>query len=453
LIAEALGKEGLPESLERAAPSNWQSWFAATVPSFDDPRMVSLLAAVETVCGRPLAIVARAIAARDAENARLRSLSKSQDEALTAAEADNIKLVHDARIQAEKLSERDGQISSLTAKLSELNASYIALRNDKDALVARTEELDLRAHAADEEAKSLRAALSTSEEALRQLQEAKQSTDRELEDARNGLTAALRQQKSLQGQIEADDQTIRHIMTQREELLTERERLEKERGKLTHQLSDTETRLSDSELKRETYVTALVERKREIDALSDKLAASSAAATEASSQAFALKARVQNWGHVPWRAIAAGSVAAGALLSAGSIFAWQAIESAIAPPAQVASSRPVVPDAEMDIGAAPDFETPVQKSEAKVAPDTLKVVDTTALEGSAPASPPTTETGVIPIPDESGTPAVNDQVQFNPEGLPPLDPDSRPPPQDLPPMQQKPKLLLKPKVPSSPEAP
>lgn len=447
LLLDDVSQKDLPEPFCDMKSAPWTSWFAADAPSFDDGRFVSLLTILEEATGQKnLLRAAQALAIRDSETARLGAIVHAQAETVSGFQASLGRLETTLATRDAELAQRDHDMSALSGRIAGLDETISILGSERETLNERVRELDEKLRNASEEASSAHKNLENANRALTDLQGVRTSLEREIEDSRNGLAAALRQQRALQGQIEADDQTIRHIMTQREELIQARDILERDRARMAQQIGETERRLTDSEQRRETYVSALIERKKEIDALSDKLVSSDAGAKHLSLQADALQKSVQSWGHVPWRGIAAGSLAAGALLSAGFIFAGQAVESVFNERSQTAKSEPSIPTPSVAVPPAVEpAEDTIPKIDAKIAPDTLQVVDSSGETASNETSAPNSTE--IQIPEESGTPELNDQVEFNPEGLPPIDPDSRPPPQDLPPMQQRPKLLLKPVIP------
>jgi predicted nucleic acid-binding Zn-ribbon protein len=447
LLLDDVSPQDLPEPFCDMETAPWTSWFAADAPSFDDGRFVSLLTILEEATGhKHLLRTAQALAVRDSETARLRTMVHAQADTVSGLRASLERLEKTLATRDAELAQRDHDMSMLSGRIVGLDEKISILGSERETLNEQARALDEKLRNMSEEASSAHKNLENANRALTDLQSVRTSLEREIEDARNGLAAALRQQKALQGQIEADDQTIRHIMTQREELIQARDKLERDRARMAQQIGESERRLADSEQRRETYVSALIERKKEIDALSDKLISSDAGTKHLSLQADALQKTVQSWGHVPWRGIAAGSVAAGALLSAGFIFAGQAVKSAFSERSQTAQSETIVPTQSVAVPPAVEpAEDTTPKIDAKIAPDTLQVVDSSGETASSePSAPNSTE---IQIPEESGAPELNDQVEFNPEGLPPIDPDSRPPPQDLPPMQQRPKLLLKPVIP------
>jgi hypothetical protein len=197
---------------------------------------------------------------------------------------------------------------------------------------------------------------------------------------------------------------------------------------------------------------ALVDRKKEIDTLTDQLAASNSELGKLRPEAEKLSLAIKDWRHVPWRSVAAGAAVAGALSAYGLTTLAGAIDSWREPPPAMAAIDPKNTPAAPAGGdpAAPQEDPAPVKSEEKVGPDPLQTVENGAPSAFEVRDPSAPEPETIAIPDDTGVPDSNDQVQFNPDGLPPVDPNSRPPPQDLPPLPQRPKLLLKPPAPPPP---
>jgi hypothetical protein len=434
----------LPTPFDRMETDDWESWFAEAVARFDDPQFVGLLASLEAITGQTyLNRVALTIATKDHEAEQLRTQIQSRDNALRAAHAG----AADLQVKLEAIQQ---ELVSATTDRSELEKKHAALDAAVAEQSARLSASETKLRDEQASASAAQSALETATRALHEAQAAKHALELDLEDAKNGLAASLRQQKSLQAQIHAGDESIREIMSQRELLILAKEKLEKDTVKLSTQLKDALQRLADTDQTRKTYESALIERNADIRKLEDRLSSSSAEIDTLRPQAEELSRVVKSWGHVPWRRVAAGAAAAGVAITFFVVLAERSIRWTTGP-------GPATPSAQAEVStpAKPATEPTVRdpssaKSSEKVEPDSLQLVD-----GGAPGSfdfrdPNLADTGEIPIPDESGLPISNDQVQFNPEGLPPADPYSRPPPQNLPPMPQKPRLLLKPPPPAAP---
>jgi hypothetical protein len=448
-IIDETEQDALPEPFRANPAEAWQSWFRAPDIAFDDSRFIGLLTTLEILTGRKQFLeTARALAIRDAETVRLKAQIQARDHALSQSQSDKtlletqIRQMADATAKADiALSDRDARIAALTQSKDALDAERLAL---SAALDSRTQELST----ATQSAATLRSTLETVEATLRETSALKAALETQLEDARAGLDGALRQQAAMRGEIHAADENLRAAVLEREGLRDTIHTLETKRAKLTAQLSDTATRLADMDQRRATYEAALVQRKKEIDQLTDQTAAASAEIGQLGPQVQKLTETVKSWGHVPWRSIAAGSLAAGLVVASGGFMIARAMETWFSAPPQTAAVTPPAP-ADASAGVQSEILPVPPKSGAQVGPDTLQVVETQPVAAEGDPQAPDSDPGAISIPDDSAVPSSNDQVEFNPDGLPPVDPDSRPPPQDLPPMQQKPRLLLKPQAPPS----
>jgi hypothetical protein len=351
-----------------------------------------------------------------------------------------------------------------SAKFQEQIATLARLQTD--LAHERTTAADARtaaeqAHAAAAEA---RAAAEHAQSELASVREEKQKLTQAVNEARQAYAIALRQQKGLEAQINAGDLTLREVMSQREELLAARQQWEKNTSRVSEELDAVTARFNEAESARKTYELALLDRKTEILSLQSKLEAAGVApgpsmlalaAPEPTSSmpppapepvAVAAKA-APGRGATRWGSIAAGGVFAGMMLSYAAYSTTQMVGDWLAPPQTITAARPVAPQ---PAAPAPDVTAPTPPPDASAAAgsDPTQLVASPLPAGDAPVPG-------VPLADEPapegplGVP-VSDQVLFNPDGLPPPDPDTRPPPQDLPPMQQKPRLLLKPPAPAGP---
>jgi hypothetical protein len=424
---------------------------------FDDQRFTALLANLESLTGKPnLIATAKAISSRGAEFQRVVAEMGALDEKHAQLKAENNSLSLQLAERAAELKEEARTSKALQDRVTTLEreaadssklARELAVKNalvtEQEARIAAVEKsLQLES----ESLAAAQSALTIANERIAVSAQTEQAKDRELEDARLGLAGALRQHKMLQAQIDASDQIIREIMTQREGLIASRDKLEKENEKTSSQLSDMSRRLHEIDAKRNTYESALVERTREIQSMEEQVSSFTAELGELRPRAESLSTVVKSWSHVPWRSIAAGSLAAGAVMCYGAIIGGQALDAWLSPRSDAAvNSRPIAGEPLSDGESAP------QKVEAKIGPDSLSSAQVRAPNAFEVLDPAISSDGAIAIPNDSEAAVSNDQVEFNPEGLPPMEPDSRPPPQDLPPMQQKPKLLLKPTAPPVPQ--
>lgn len=399
-------------------------WFGQTGASdFDHADFVRLLGVVETMIGQgSLVRVAQALSVQDrrsSEVTQLQAQLAAADRAhATTMETLSAERLHNAKLDAD-LARATADHAAQSAKSAELAEALAQARTAYDAEVQR--------------AASLEGARNELNERLEQHQRESQRLASDLDDTRLKLNGATRQQATLQAQVDAGDQIIRQIMGQREELLSLREKLENDVSRLTHDLSGATARATELDSRSSTYETALIDRQKELNALSEQLGVAQVELATVKPQAEALSATVKTWGHVPWRLIAAGSLAAGALITYGAAWTGHALDSYFAPRAQTARQ-----------------DAPV----AVVPPPRDTLAHTDSSDSGAPASFSVRDVGpppgvnAIPLPQQDGSPDAqvepSDQVTVNPDGLPPADPDARPPPQDLPPMQQKPRLILKP---------
>jgi hypothetical protein len=399
---------------------------------------------VKTLTSRPDALAPAPIAPDTQTDVEQLTLQlKEQSFAAEAARAEAADL-------RSKLDAKHKELSAVIEQSVELKRDCEALTGERARLVAQLAEVDARLRHEKEAADAARSTLETASRAMHDAQAARAALEAELDEVKAALAASVRQQRTLQAQIQADDQSIREIMSQREGLIATRDKLEKDAARLSAQHKESLQRLSDLDQTRLTYESALVERNAEIHKLEDKLAATSVEIRTLRPRAEELTQAVKTWSHVPWRSLAAGSAAAGAAIMFCGVMAFQVFRDWTAPPATIAAKQQD-PAPHVQAPAATGETSPPPKSSAKVEPDTLHLVERVTPESFEVREPNPFGTGEIPIPDETSGPASNDQVQFNPEGLPPTDPDSRPPPQDLPPMPQKPRLLLKPPAPPSAE--
>jgi hypothetical protein len=347
-----------------------------------------------------------------------------------------------------------------TAKFEDQDAKFAQLQSDlvserSAAADARTAAERAQAAAAD--------ATAIAEQAMAEAASLRAETSklvRAVEEARQAYASALRQQKGLEAQLHAGDQTLREVMSQREELLAARAHLEKSAARTSQELSAVTAKFNEAENARKTYELALLDRKTEILSLQSKLdaaglnpKAASPPATAANdtgpapvgpAAAAAAKGAV-SWAHVPWRSIAAGGVFAGVMLSYAAVSTNNMFAEWLAKPGDVTAQQPSAPAASPPVMAQDTTPPPQDPSTIQPPPeqtaqtDIAVPVDPNAAPVAEPEAPP--QEGPLGVP-------VSDQVLFNPDGLPPPDPDTRPPPQDLPPMQQKPRLLLKPPAPA-----
>lgn len=428
----------LSAPFDQSPAANLSAWCARAEPDFADAQFLGLLTTLEILTDTPqLAVTARAFAARDLEARKLRATLETRE-----AEFAQLSAEKDALENA--LSASAASIATLERQLGETRSRATSLESTCAALSTRGEALEKSLEAERISLEALRSEFSILEAKAVESAAAQSALSREIEDARAGLSAALRQQKALQAQIDTSDQVIREIMTQRESLIAKRDLLERDYEKLTHQLADTSTRLSDSDSRRQVYESALVDRTKEIHSLEDKVATLSTELGDIKPRVDVLASTVKDWGHVPWRSIAAGSLALGAFASYAAISGREALDSWLTP------ERPAIAQSMPAITAATPGPTQ-PKTEAKIDPDTLSTDGRGSPNSFDVRDSAIPNSGSIPIPNDLEQPGPNDQVQFNPDGLPPVDTDSRPPPQDLPPMQQKPKLLLKPPPPATAE--
>jgi hypothetical protein len=448
LIADATLPETLPNPYNGLATAHWAEWFSAPLPAHDDAVFISLLTTLELMSGnKSFVATARELAIRDAEAARLRLQVRAKDEALSSAQASasQAESALNEKIEALNHSLRDLQVKD--SHIESLERTLEALQAERGSLQSALEERNAALEGAQKRCDVLSASLADANKMLANAQDAKKLLESNLEDARLGLAGALRQHDHLNALLKASDMNLGTVLGEREALKNSLQQAEHKLTRLIVQLNDTQRKLGKSEETRQTYESALVDRKKEIDQANDKAAAAITESNQLAGRVVQLDQSVKSWGHVPWRGIAAGSLAAGsavtylAVLAAG-FFVVPTPDGAVAiasPPVNASGYNPATPLVETE-GAGP-------KSDAKLEPDSLQVVESgPALDDRAGTSD-LSETGVIAIPDESAAPPPNNQVEFNPEGLPPVDPEQRPPPQDLPPMQQKPRLMLKPSVP------
>lgn len=434
----------LPVPFDRVETADWESWFAGDTSRFDDPRFVSLLASVEAITGLTnLNKLALAIAAMDHDAERLRSEVASKDAALADAKTHAVGLQSRIEAHEKEIATARLDFAALSEKHAILDTAFSEQAHRLSVAESRLRDEQASAHAA-------QSSLEAASRALHEAQSARHALELDLEDAKNGLAASLRQQKTLQAQIHADDESIREIMSQREALIAAKDKMEKESAKLSIQLKDLAQRLTDSDQARRTYETALIDRNSDIRRLEDRLATSSAEIGALKPQAEELSRVVKSWGHVPWRRVAAGAAAAGVVMTSFVVLAERSIRWTSATTSESGPAQGQTPAAQTPLADVAARDAIPPKSAEKVEPDSLQLVERGAPDSFDFRDPDAADAGEIPIPDESGVPISNDQVQFNPEGLPPVDPYSRPPPQDLPPAPQKPRLLLKPQPPAAP---
>lgn len=448
LILDTTEPDDLPEPFDDARTAQWPAWFGSDDIDFDSSAFHGLLARLEDLTGRKrLASMARAFADHAQEIARLHAQVRVKDEALAQSQAMMASVDATLSARVEELAQQSKALDERSARISELERLCDALESERTMLAASVEaraaELAIARRATTDSSDALAAA----QQALRDAQSAKASLEMELEDARNGLAAGLRQQGHLNVLLKASDDNLAETILQREDLRGALQSSEQKAAKLAAHLNDLTRRLGETDLLRQTYETALIERKKEFDQVTEVAQKSASEAGQLAPQVQNLKQTIADWANVPWRSIAAGSMAAGAVLTYGVISGERLLRDWIEPSKVTAAAPASAPPT-----ALKPTEPAPPKSAAKLEPDTFQIEDRpdpgdVAGEEPVPATP---ASGEIAIPDETVGPPDNDKVVFNPDGLPPVDPESRPPPQDLPPMQQKPKLLLKPPAPPDP---
>lgn len=441
--------QDLPIPFNGVETDAWPDWFSAEHVSFADKQFQRLLSQLETMTGRKHLIGgAHAIAVL---TERHRAELAAKDEALAQAQTETSRLKSKLDSQTDDLERHAAMFDERQKQIDTLQGDLATLRAEQSKLSA---ELALRAaalHEAERSAAEMHDTLNQAQATSASLEAAKDKLESELEDARAGLAAGLRRQSQLNVLLKATDDNLASAIMQREDLKAALSGEEQKTAKLTTQLSDAARKLAETEQTRLTYEKALIERKREIDRLEDKAAHLAVEVGQLTPRVEQLSRSAESWSNVPWRTIAAGSVAAGGIVTYGAVSAQRLLDAWLSPPPAITAAAPAAAPVQETL-PPPAAESVSPKSDAKIEPDTIQPPFDEPSEPSTP-EPVSAEPGAIPIPDESGSPISNDKVVFNPEGLPPVDPDSRPPPQDLPPMQQKPRLLLKPPPPSAEPAP